>query len=168
MLITIIILGKATSYINFRSKIRLIHWILRFGVHDILWNAWAIFRNSCLNISRICHSTVIFINTSAKPNVLEHAWHIRNGWASFHKPYSYTLEKQHIQCQHPIRRNSIPLKRRKMVSFHNKCVYSKHICCDKNNNMANTLNIFNIGKYYLTATTTFLLDTQGFGIHNKR
>ena len=33
--------------------------------------------------------------------------------------------------------------------------------------MANTLNIFNIDKHYLTATIPFLLDIQGFGIHNK-
>ena len=49
-----------------------------------------------------------------------------------------------------------------------KLLASAHLLRGKNSNiMANTLNIFNIDKHYLTATIPFLLDIQGFGIHNK-
>jgi hypothetical protein len=33
-------------------------------------------------------------------------------------------------------------------------------------NMTNALNICNISKYYLTAKTVFLLESQGLEIHN--
>ena len=62
-----------------------------------------------------------------------------NGSASFYKPYSYTLEKQHILCQLPIRRINIHLKKKKkwLASITNARVANTFAV----GNMTNTLNI---------------------------